>query len=164
MIAKLDKTRSRNIEKSSVAEFSRDVIYWMPEKGILLTDNHHDKNGDSFLKEMKELLIGELDTYRYRVMALKDYYNDNTELTKLTVNADPQITGFDGLSQIEFKGDHVKKGLYGLHKRHDIRVNLDGIGPRIEISSQNLQLRIGNSVKITTFDGINELYKVLYEN
>jgi hypothetical protein len=163
LISKLDKTRSRNIEKSSVAEYNRDVIYWVPEKGILLTDIHDDDNGNSFLDKMKELLIGELESYRYRVMALKDFYNDFMELTKITVNADSQITGFDGLYQIEFKGDHVKKGLYGLNKRHDIRVNLDGIGPRIEICSHNLQLKIGNSVKVTSFDGINELYKVLNE-
>ena len=163
MIAQLDKSRSRNIEKSSVAEYNRDGIYWMPEKGILLTDNHDDGNGSLFLEEMKELLIGDLENYRYKVMAIKEFYNDNIVLTKLTVNADSQITGFDGLSHIEFKGDHVKMGIYGLHKRHDIRVNLDGIGPKIEVSSNNLQLRIGNSIRITSFEGINELYKVLYE-
>lgn len=163
LIAQLDRTRSRNIDKSSVAEFKRDVIYWIPDKGIVLTDFHDDEKGNSFMDKMKELLIGDLENYRYKVMAIKGFYNDNLVLTKLTVNADSQITGFDGLSQIEFKGEHVKMGIYGLHKRHDIRVNLDGIGPRIEVSSNNLQLRIGNSVRITSFEGINELYTILYE-
>ena len=161
LLARLPKNFRRNTEKAEIPAIARDSVYWVPEKGLIFTDVHDDAKGEEFVNTIKKL-TGKFEPYRIRALDLKQFYNDTLEISKLSVNADLQITGFDGLDKIVFHGYHVKKGIYGLHKRHDLRVNLDGIGPKIAVESKNIDLKIGNEVKIKRIEGLSTLFKMLH--
>lgn len=156
----LTNNKSMN-EKASTDLILRDTIYWFQESGIALTILNEDENGE-FVKTLFENKISKMEKFRFIALVISKFYNENRIISKLAVNAMAQITGFDGLNQIEFEGDDVKAGLGGLHRRQDIRVHLDQIGPNIAVSTENLELKIGNQVKINNFAGINDLQKILY--
>jgi len=149
----------QTLSKASVHYSLRDTIYILPDSGILLSSVNSDEIGKKFQSSVSEL-FNKLEAKRVKTLNISKFYNDTMMINKLTVNAVFQITGFDGFDEINFVGPHVKKGLYGLNKRQDIRVNLDGIGPRVAVSGENIDLKIGPNVRIKNFDGIEELLQL----
>ncbi len=150
------------ISKAATDKFVRDSIYWLPDLGIVMTQLHDDEDGDLLKKTFQDKITGKWESFRFISLVISKFYNDNRMISKLVVNAMAQITGFDGLDHISFQGDDVKAGLGGLHRRQDIRVHLDQIGPNIAVSSENIELQIGNQVRIKNFKGITELEHILY--
>lgn len=146
--------------KASVHYNFRDTMYVLPTRGILLSKINSDEAGKKFQTNV-ESLFKKIRPKRVKTLNISKFYNDTMMINKLTVNAVFQITGFDGFEAINFVGHHVKKGLYGLNKRQDIRVNLDGIGPRVAVSGENIELKIGPNVRIKNFKGIDELLEIL---
>lgn len=153
----LSKPFKSMVDKAGSADNHRDTMYWLPEEGLLFLKIHKDKYGEKLQNYIENKITGPLEQFRVRSMVISKFYEKTKIIRKLNVSAIFEITGFAGFSQISFEGDHVKQGLYGLHKRQDIRVNLDQIGPNIRASSENLQLKIGPEVMVTNFPGFQEL-------
>lgn len=149
------------VDKAGSGDNYRDSMYWLPEEGLLFLKIHKDKYGENLQNYIENKITGPLEQFRVRSMVISKFYEKTKIIRQLNVSAIFEITGFAGFNQISFEGDHVKQGLYGLHKRQDIRVNLDQIGPNIRASSENLQLKIGPEVMITNFSGFQELLSLM---
>lgn len=149
------------VDKAGSGDDYRDTMYWLPEEGLIFLKLHKDKDGAKLKEYLENKVTGKLEQFRVRSMIISKFYKETQIIRKLNVSAIFEITGFAGFSQISFEGDHVKQGLYGLHKRQDIRVNLDQIGPNIHASSDNLQLKIGPEVMIKDFPGFTELLALM---
>ncbi|MCE7733374.1 MAG: hypothetical protein GPJ54_00755 [Candidatus Heimdallarchaeota archaeon] len=149
------------VDKAGSGNNYRDSMYWLPEEGLLFLKIHKDQSGDKLRTYIETEITGTIEQFRIRSMIISKFYEKTKIIHLLNVSAIFEITGFAGFKQISFEGDHVKQGLYGLHKRQDIRVNLDQIGPNIRASSENLQLKIGPEVMITNFAGFQELLDLM---
>lgn len=152
------------VDKSSSDVNQRDSMYWLPEEGLVLLRTHEDKSGNDFKSFIEKNAIGKIEPFRIKSMIVSKFYREMKIIKQLNVSAIFEITGFAGFSEISFKGDHVKQGLYGLHKRQDIRVNLDQIGPNIQAASENLHLKIGPKIMVKNFEGFNELKTLMSES
>ncbi|OLS24114.1 MAG: hypothetical protein HeimC2_23880 [Candidatus Heimdallarchaeota archaeon LC_2] len=152
------------IEKAASDINQRDSMYWLPEDGLLLLRIHTDKSGNNFKSQIEKNIPGKIEPFRIKSMIISKFYRETKIIKQLNVSAIFEITGFAGFSELSFKGDHVKQGLYGLHKRQDIRVNLDQIGPNIQAASENLHLKIGPQVMIKNFEGFSELKTLVSES
>ncbi len=152
------------VDKSASDSNQRDSMYWLPEEGLLLLRTHKDESGNDFKSYIEENATGNLEPFRIKSMIISKFYREMKIIKQLNVSAIFEITGFAGFSEISFLGDHVKQGLSGLHKRQDIRVNLDQIGPNIQAASENLHLKIGTEIMIKNFEGFNELKTLISES
>ncbi|MHA2401847.1 MAG: hypothetical protein ACXADH_02565, partial [Candidatus Kariarchaeaceae archaeon] len=133
-VAVLASSNKSMNDKASTSIHERDVVYWLPESGILLSGLHQDSNGETLRNQFEEV-TGTWEDFRFISLVISKFYRENRMISQLIVNAMYQITGFQGLDEIIFKGDDVKAGLGGLHRRQDIRVHLDQVGPNIAVSS-----------------------------
>lgn len=156
-----EKKRS-TLDKALIPDISREVAYYLPEQKAIFMKMYNDEEGKSFQEHLVSV-FGEFTSFRTKTMIISKFYNDNTMINDLHIMSDHQVAGFSGMDYIAFHGDHIKQGLYGLHKRQDIRVHLDQIGPRIEVSGPNLHLKIGPKVWIKTYDGISEISALIEE-
>jgi hypothetical protein len=147
-------------DKASVNDHFTDRIFAFPDDQIIFTKSNSDQNEIFSLLEGN---FGVITPVRTKTMNISKLYSQELMITSLTVAAKHEITGFSGFDQIKFEGDHVKEGLYGLHKRQDIRVNMDQIGPRIGISTSDLDLKIGPKVRLLSLKGIEVLKKYVIE-
>ncbi len=159
MIVEMPISAKKNELRAAVYEGYRNSAFILPEYGFVFLDINN--NHDNFVDLISKILNVELSSIKINALKLKKFYENNRFLVKLSVSANSQITGFEGLDRIVFEGNDVKLGLEGLHKRQDIRVHLDGIGPKLAIFSKNLKIKRGNKVMISTLNGINELSLLL---
>jgi hypothetical protein len=145
------------VDKAGSDNLNRDTIYWIPEEGIILTQFQKDETSKLVEDYISANISDDLEQFRIKSMIISKFYREKQIIKQLNVSAVFEITGFAGFDEISFKGEHVKQGLYGLHKRQDIRVNLDQIGPNIQASSDNLHLKIGPQIQIKNMEGFSEL-------
>jgi hypothetical protein len=149
------------MDKAGSDDTIRDSIYWLPDEGILLTRFHKDDNSKFIDDFIKKNVNEDLEQFRIKSMIISKFYREMKIIKQLNVSAVFEITGFAGFDEISFKGNHVKQGLYGLHKRQDIRVNLDQIGPNIQAASENLHLKIGPQIQVKNIEGFKELKELI---
>ncbi|MHA2171033.1 MAG: hypothetical protein ACXAB7_14160 [Candidatus Kariarchaeaceae archaeon] len=159
-VAVLASTNKSMNDKAGTSIHERDVVYWLPEIGILLSGLHQDSYGETLRNQFEEV-TGAWEDFRFISLVISKFYRENRMISQLIVNAMYQITGFQGLDEIIFRGDDVKAGLGGLHRRQDIRVHLDQVGPNIAVSSKNLDMKIGNQVRVRNIDGFEELRNII---
>lgn len=153
------------LDKMMVANDSKDIIYWLPKKGLLFSKVHSDEYAEDFLNKLQENVTGPLEEIRLRAMDLTKYYKQESKITKVRISSAFEITGFTGLDHLEFKGDDIKKGVYGLQQRQEIDIrNLGtGLGPNVEIASDKIHLYIGSKVGIRALEGIDDLARLIEE-
>ena len=153
MICIYDQSFGSNQQKFLADRFQKRTIYYLPKQEYFLSSDISD--------EVAKSIFGEITKKRLRAMDLSEIFNSDRTITHLSIKATHEISGFHGLEEIIFDGDNVKQGLYGLHKRQDIRVNIDQIGPRVAISTENFDLKIGANLRIKTIDGLSEILDIL---
>ena len=162
MIAKSSVKTPSLMSKMTVSDISKDIVYWLPKKGLLLTKIHDDAEGRDFLEGIETHVCGKLEEVRFRSLDLTSYYRVKKKITKVRISFEEQITGFPGLSHMQFQGVDVKKGAYGLQQRQEVDIRgLDKVGPNIEIWSDDLSLYIGKPVVIRSISGIDELIEII---
>ena len=153
MICIYEQSFGSNQQKFLADRFQKQTIYYLPKQGYFLSSDISDKVAKS--------LFGEITKKRLRAMDLSEIFNSDRRITYLSIKATHEISGFHGLEEIIFHGKNVKQGLHGLHKRQDIRVNIDQIGPRVAVSTDNFDLKIGANLRIKTMDGLSEILEIL---
>lgn len=149
-----------NKDKASVNDFFVDRAYIFPDAGLVLTET--DKEENNPLLNLLQQKFGDLKPHRIRTYNLSKIFSETDMIELLAVKAIHEITGFSGLEEIVFEGNHVKEGLYGLHRRQDIRVNLDQIGPRVAVNLPEVELKIGPKLKLRSLEGVNIITKYLF--
>ncbi|MHA2251513.1 MAG: hypothetical protein ACXAD7_14210 [Candidatus Kariarchaeaceae archaeon] len=161
LASSVNAVRTMNDKASTDADI-RDSVYWLPELGIILTSTHNDDNGERWKTSIQKQITNEWESFRFISLIISRFYNENRMISKLVVSAIPEITGFNGLENITFNGEDVKAGLGGLHRRQDIRVHLDQVGPNIAASTENIDVKIGNKARIKNIEGFYVLKDILY--
>lgn len=159
-ICKLSQGKRSNIDKF-LERNTRDYAYIIPKHRIMLMNSEFDTRSNEF-KSSLEGVCGKIEPHKNIGMHLTKYYEENKLIERLRIYSEFQVTGFAGFKHIEFIGDDVKQGLFGLHKRHDIRVHLDQIGPMIGVDGKNIELSVGTKVRIKNFEAIDQLRKIMY--
>ncbi len=152
-ISLYDRPIGSNQQKFLTDYYTKDTIYYFPHLDYFLARDLDN--------EIAEEIFDGFSQRRLRSMDLSKVYNSDNVITYLAVKAVHEISGFHGLEQIIFDGDNVKMGIYGLHKRQDIRVNIDQIGPRVAVSTKDFDLKIGSLLRIKTISGLSEIQRII---
>ncbi|MCY3412936.1 MAG: hypothetical protein INQ03_14960 [Candidatus Heimdallarchaeota archaeon] len=152
------------VDKMLATDGATDTVYWLPEKGLLLGNMHNDNVAKQFMENIESEVVGIITEKRLRSMELTKYYKEQKTITRVRISSVAQITGFNGLDHIQFQGEDIKRGAYGLQQRQEIDIRgLDTVGPNIEIASDDLHLYTGSNVIIKSFAGIDQLIQLLNE-
>ena len=130
-----------------------DVIFFFPEHGIILESLRNKNTPRIFEKER-------LKKHKIRALENSRAFSAYEQINSLRIATQHEIAGFSGLDHIEFVGEDVKKGLRGLQIRQEIKVNLENMGPKLSVSTPNLQMKIGGGVKIKNFNALQEIHEI----
>lgn len=154
------KPRKSLQDKAALSGYYTDYFYILPQLRLLLTKVSSDTTGFQFEQIIKTALPN-VANVKFRALELAKIFSNEQIINRLTVRAVHEITGFSGLDNIIFEGDHVKEGIMGLHRRQDIRVHLDEIGPKVQVFTPNIEFQIGTAVKIKNIEGLKVLQQLL---
>ena len=146
-------------DKCVASPYLRSEIFYIPEFNFCLYNDREDKKFELFIQHLNSL-FGEFEKPRLRSMDLSRIYNQRNDITFLSIMAIHQIAGFHGLDEIVFKGENVKEGIIGLRKRQDIRVAIDQIGPRVALSTNDFELKVGESTRLKTIAGLKQISEI----
>lgn len=129
-----------------------DVAFFFPKQNLCLVDMVSASTGTWDLEKCLEL-----KPVRIRSLENSKLYNSQEKIKKLRVATIQEIAGFIGLDHIEFVGESVKEGLKGLQVRQEIKVNLENMGPKLLVATNNLEIMVGGKIHLKSFLGIDEL-------
>ncbi len=135
---------------------SWDVFFFLPSHGLSLASTTGET---TFTQEIVDCL--RLESIRIRALENTKLYNLHHKIVGLRIATIQEIAGFVGLDFIEFHGDNVKEGLKGLQIRQEIRVNLENMGPKLKVETDNLELEVAKGIRLKSLQGIDELSSIL---
>ncbi len=150
------------MDKLAAPAHAKDVVYWIPKSGLLLSKLHEDAQAEKFFESLQQHVTGKLTQVRLRSMELTKYYMRTKKITNVKISTVFEITGFGGLDYMEMKGTDIKKGVYGLQQRQEIDIRgLGGLGPNVEIGCDNIHLYIGSKINLKALAGIDILLEII---
>ena len=133
---------------------NRAFLY--PEYGLAII-----KGANSFQEKMKafgkKYLAENFGPKTIRALDIKTYARKTEGITFLEIATPHEISGFDGIDKMQFYGENIAKGLYGLQKRHDIRINIANVGPWVGISDGVLHLKVGKTVTLHNYSNLAKI-------
>jgi hypothetical protein len=133
---------------------NRAFLY--PEYGIAIV------NGDNaFQKKIEEFgkknLAEDFGPRTIKAIDIKKYARKTEGITFLEIATPHEISGFDGIDKMQFYGENIAKGLYGLQKRHDIRIDFASVGPWVGISDGVLHLKVGKKLTLHNYSNLAKI-------
>ncbi|MCG3218171.1 MAG: hypothetical protein KAR35_04170 [Candidatus Heimdallarchaeota archaeon] len=133
---------------------NRAFLY--PEYGLAIV-----KGNNTFQKKIKEFgsksLAENFGPKSIKALDIKNYARKTEGITFLEIATPHEISGFDGVDKMQFYGKDIAKGLYGLQKRHDIRINFANVGPWVGISDGVLHLKVGKTVTLHNYSNLAKI-------
>ncbi len=108
---------------------------------------------------------GVLKPVRFWAKHVSTYVSESYEQRKpiylLSIIIRRDTTGISGVSRITFEGEDVRRGLAGIRSRQEVRYELDKVGTRVEVETEDLGLKIPHWGRIKTSKGAQELLQIL---
>lgn len=133
-----------------------DAVYFFPTMGLVF--HSAIGTGTTFPKIAEALKVQPI---RIRALENSKLYNSHQTIRQLRIATIQEIAGFVGLDYLEFCGQSVKEGLKGLQIRQEIKVNLENMGPKLIVATDNLILEVGKGVKFNSLEGVTEFHAIL---
>ncbi len=108
---------------------------------------------------------GALKPVRFWAKHVSTYVTESYEQKRpiylLSIIIRRDTTGISGVSRITFEGEDVRRGLAGIRSRQEVRYELDKVGTRVEVETEDLGLKVPHWGRIKTSKGARELLQIL---
>ncbi|MHA1910714.1 MAG: hypothetical protein ACTSYA_03370 [Candidatus Kariarchaeaceae archaeon] len=131
-------------------------VFFYPEYGLAVVMGN--KAFQEKIKTFgKKSLAENFGQKTIKAIDIKNYARNTEGITFLEIATPHEISGFDGVDKMQFYGENIAKGLYGLQKRHDIRINFANVGPWVGISDGVLHLKVGKTVTLHNYSNLAKI-------
>ncbi len=117
------------------------------------------------IDDLNSSFDGTLKPVRFWAKHVSTYVTESYEQKRpiylLSIVIRRDTTGISGVSRITFEGDDVRRGLAGIRSRQEVRYELDKVGTRVEVETEDLGLKVPHWGRIKTSNGARELLHIL---
>lgn len=135
--------------ETNVPEYFR--AYLSIEPRMLFVQEKSREATQRFVDLFTNAFNASVEEERINAMTIRKFVRETKEkIKRLVIRVPQEVAGFGGLSNLILKGEDVLSGSRGLMTRHE--TSPIDVGPWTGVSSEQIELDIGQAVRITSIE------------